>query len=112
MGDVFEGEEGEQRWNDLKKMIMQHNIRVIADYYGRITAKRLSGLLTLDEDSTEKLLSEMVSSKQLFAKIDRPTGIITFDKAKKPNELINAWAEDISSLLSLVDKTCHLIHKE
>ena len=54
----------------------------------------------------------MVSSKQLFAKIDRPTGIITFQATLDPSALVNAWSDDIVNLLNLVEKTCHAINKE
>lgn len=54
----------------------------------------------------------MVSSKQLFCKIDRPAGIATFTPRETPSSMLNDWAGDISQLLGLVEKTCHLIHKE
>jgi hypothetical protein len=66
----------------------------------------------------------MVSSKQLFAKIDRPTGslplkfvffvvatcslcfcatgVVTFAKKPSANETVQNWSNNISSLLSLV----------
>ena len=76
---------------------------------------------------------------QLYARIDRPAGIISFAPPKSPNELLNEWSSDIGarsphpfiressvvgltctyftllltgSLLNLVESTCHLIHKE
>lgn len=100
------------RYDDLHKRVVQHNIRVISMYYERITSRRLAELLGLDADKTETYLSEMVSSKQLFAKIDRPTGIIVFARKKDANDMINAWASDIDELLSVVEKTTHMINKE
>lgn len=61
---------------------------------------------------SEKFLSEMVSGKLLWAKIDRPHGIVTFSKPETPASTLNGLAGDISQLLSLVEKTTHLIHKE
>jgi len=81
-------------------------------YYKRIHTRRLSSLLSLSDEETETYLSEMVSSKQLFAKIDRASGIVVFERTQSPNELLNAWASDVSSLLVLVEKTCHIINKE
>jgi hypothetical protein len=101
-----------QRWNDLHKRIVQHNIRVIGGFYERITSARLSQLLQLEPLQTELLLSEMVSSKQLFAKIDRPAGVILFRQELPATEVLNKYANDLSTLLSVVEKTCHMINKE
>jgi len=110
--EVFQGENAEARWDDFHKRVIQHNLRVMALYYSRITSKRLATLLQLPLEKTEAYLSEMVSSKQLYAKIDRPAGIIRFAKKHTAGEQLNTWASDISDLLSLVEKTCHLINKD
>jgi len=110
--DNFKGEKGDDRWNDFHKRVIQHNLRVMGLYYSRITFKRLAQLLHLDPDKTESYLSEMVSSKQLYAKIDRPAGIVSFAKTPTSGEQLNTWSSDISELLSLVERTCHLINKE
>ncbi len=68
--------------------------------------------LQSDTEKAEKYLSELVSSKQLYAKIDRPTGIVTFQRKQTANDTLEAWANDIDSLLGLVDNTCQLINKE
>ena len=39
-------------------------------------------------------------------------GVVNFHKSKNPNELLNDWSHDISELMSLVQKTTHLINKE
>jgi 26S proteasome regulatory subunit N5 len=41
-----------------------------------------------------------------------PIGIIVFARKKDANDMINAWASDIDDLLSLVEKTTHMINKE
>lgn len=60
----------------------------------------------------EKHLSEMVVSKALVAKIDRPMGIVCFQTAKDSNDILNSWASNLEKLLDLVEKSCHQIHKE
>ena len=60
----------------------------------------------------ESYLSEMVSEKCVVAKIDRPAGIITFQKARDANVVLNEWSTDISDLLNLVELACHRIDKE
>jgi len=109
---VFEEEKGKERWDDFHKRIVQHNIRVLAQFYGRITTARFAYHLHLEVNVSEVFLSEMVSSKQLFAKIDRPGGIITFAKKLDANDVIHNWSNDIGSLLALVETTTHLINKE
>mmetsp|Transcript_38677 Transcript_38677/g.87912 ORF Transcript_38677/g.87912 Transcript_38677/m.87912 type:complete len:443 (-) Transcript_38677:854-2182(-) len=96
----------------LHDRVTQHNIVVASLYYGRISMERLATLLALSIEAMEKQLCAMVSKKQIFARLDRPAGIITFAPPKKPNELLNDWSSDISQLLNLLEGTCHLIHKE
>lgn len=60
----------------------------------------------------EKHLSEMVVSKALVAKIDRPMGIVSFQTSKDSNDILNSWAMNLEKLLDLVEKSCHQIHKE
>ena len=60
----------------------------------------------------EKHLSEMVVSKALVAKIDRPMGVVSFQTAKDSNEILNSWSSNLEKLLELVEKSCHQIHKE
>jgi 26S proteasome regulatory subunit N5 len=52
-----------------------------------------------------------VTSKSIFARIDRPAGIVDFRKKKGTEEVLNDWNSDIGKLLALVEKTTHLIGK-
>ncbi|XP_058115680.1 26S proteasome non-ATPase regulatory subunit 12 homolog A-like isoform X2 [Magnolia sinica] len=97
---------------DLRQRIIEHNILVVSKYYSRITLKRLAELLCLSLQEAEKHLSEMVVSKSLVAKIDRPMGIVCFQVAKDSNDVLNSWAMNLEKLLDLVEKSCHQIHKE
>ncbi|GAB5585374.1 proteasome regulatory particle subunit [Umbelopsis nana] len=110
---IFSSDEaGQKRWSELHNRVIEHNIRVIAKYYTRITTKRLTQLLDLNEQDAEEFLSKLVVSKTIHAKIDRPAGIISFQVNKSANEILNDWSNDINSLLGLIEKTCHLISKE
>lgn len=105
----------EEQAHMLKTMharITEHNIQAIASYYSRVTMGRLAQLLALPVADMEKQLCEMVSKKQVYARIDRPKGVVSFSAPKSPNELLNDWSADISSLLNLLEGSCHLIHKE
>ncbi|KAL6576066.1 26S proteasome non-ATPase regulatory subunit 12 A [Orobanche hederae] len=117
--DEFENENnmvggslGEKAAEDLKLRIIEHNILVVSKYYSRITLKRLADLLCLTIQEAEKHLSEMVVSKALVAKIDRPMGVICFQSAKNSNDILNSWSMNLEKLLDLVEKSCHQIHKE
>jgi len=99
-------------WEDLRKRVIEHNIRTMAGYYSRISYQRMSQLLDLPTIEAEKFISDLVTGKSIFAKIDRPKGIITFNKRKDPNEFLNEWSGNVGNLLNLIENTCHLIHRE
>ena len=96
----------------LKDKIIEHNIRVVAEYYNRISTKRLSTFLSIDTDQTESYVSRMVTDKEIFARINRLNGIIRFKENEYENKILNSWKSDTDKLLDLVDLSCHQIHKE
>ena len=109
------GKEDEARcpwWPMLHKRVVQHNLRVLAKAYSRVTFPRLCELLSLDADTAEAVLAELVSDGTLYAKVDRPAGIIYFARPQPPAETMRAWAADIDGVLSLLETTTHLIAKE
>lgn len=61
---------------------------------------------------TELFLSELVVSKTVFARIDRPAGIVTFSAHKESNEILNEWSHNLNTLMQLLNRTTHLITKE
>ena len=61
---------------------------------------------------SEDFLSQLVTKKTIYARIDRPAGIVTFRQNKDPNEVLNEWSHNLNSLMALVSKTTHLINKE
>ena len=103
---------GAQRLLDLHKRVVQHNMRVIALYYDRISSVRFSALLQLTPEAAELYLSELVSSGQLYVKIDRPRGEIQFVRGQDATSVINDFTHNIDTLLALVELTCHTINKE
>ncbi|XP_028762441.1 26S proteasome non-ATPase regulatory subunit 12 homolog A [Neltuma alba] len=110
--NLLGGSLGDKAAEDLRERIIEHNILVVSKYYSRITLKRLAQLLCLSIQEAEKHLSDMVVSKALVAKIDRPMGIVCFQTAKDSNDILNSWAANLEKLLDLVEKSCHQIHKE
>ena len=100
------------RWEDLRKRVIEHNVRVIAKYYTRIRMDRLCTLLDLNEVDTEKYISDLVTSKTVYAKIDRPARIVNFQKSRDADEVLNEWSGNMKSLLGLLERIDHLITKE
>ncbi|KAJ1751300.1 proteasome regulatory particle subunit [Coemansia sp. RSA 989] len=96
----------------LRDRVIEHNVRVIAKYYLRATIQQLTRLLELSADEVETFISKAVVSGTIYARIDRPAGIVTFAQPREGEEQLNAWASDVNKLLSLVEKTTHLISKE
>eukprot|EP00088_Acartia_fossae_P060399 TRINITY_DN7231_c0_g1_i1.p1 TRINITY_DN7231_c0_g1~~TRINITY_DN7231_c0_g1_i1.p1 ORF type:complete len:486 (-),score=172.02 TRINITY_DN7231_c0_g1_i1:118-1575(-) len=111
-GTFSRDEAGETRWKDLLTRIVEHNIRIMAKYYTRISLKRMAELLALPETQAEDSLSEMVVSGAVSAKTDRLEGIIDFSQQQDPLENLNEWSSNTNKLMDLVMKTTHLINKE
>jgi 26S proteasome regulatory subunit N5 len=117
--DVFDAESGltaddkaHRRWQDLRKRVIEHNVRVVAKYYTRIETGRLTQLLDLTEEETEKYISDLVTSKTIYAKIDRPARIVNFAKPRDADDILNEWSGNMKSLLGLLERIDHLITKE
>jgi 26S proteasome regulatory subunit N5 len=117
--DVFKVQPGQskdekahKRWQDLRNRVIEHNVRVVAKYYTRIQMGRLTQLLDLTEDETEKYISELVTSKTVYAKIDRPARIVSFAKPRDADDILNEWSHNMKSLLGLLERIDHLITKE
>eukprot|EP00898_Chlorokybus_atmophyticus_P002570 jgi/Chlat1/3313/Chrsp22S03479 len=110
--ELFKGGEESKAMKDLRLRITQHNILVVSKYYTRITTKRLAALMDLPMEDAERHLADMVVSKALVAKVDRPAGIVSFRPLQESTELLNDWSSHIGRLLSLVERSCHQIHKE
>lgn len=96
----------------LHKRIVQHNVRVLAKWYTRVTTARLASLLGLDAATTEAAVSELAADKALYAKIDRPAGIVVFARPRPAEEVLSEWAADVDKVLSLTETTSHLIQRE
>ena len=115
----------EKRWEDLHTRVIEHvsvlyttmihngvltfcliqNIRVVAQYYTRITLARLTSLLDLTPKQTEQTLARLVVSGTVWAKIDRPAGIVNFRAKRSAEDVMNDWSSDMQKLLGLVEKT-------
>jgi 26S proteasome regulatory subunit N5 len=112
----------DNRWEDLHTRVIEHvrvvlhnaiteadtvskNIRVVAAYYTRITIPRLIALLDLTAQQTEEVLARLVVSGTVWARIDRPAGIVNFRNRQSAEDVMNDWSSDMQKLLGLVEKT-------
>lgn len=85
---------------------------MVAKYYTQIKMGRLTELLDLNEDETEKYISELVTSKTVYARIDRPARIVSFSKPRDADDVLNEWSHNMKSLLGHLERIDHLITKE
>lgn len=115
----------ETNYKNLQKRIVEHNLRIINQYYQFIKIDRLAYLLQLPVEEAESSVSELVNQGMIRAKINRPKGIIKFVKVgagasaratdtdnDNTNELLNDWIYDVDKLLEEIDSIGHLINKE
>ena len=96
----------------IQQRILQHNLRVIAKYYKQVHTSRLCQMLSLDDFTLETELSEMSRAADAYVKINRPEGIVSFEKPRNPEEVLSDWSSDISKMLGLMESTSHLINRE
>jgi 26S proteasome regulatory subunit N5 len=115
--------EGLKYWKDLRTATIEHNIKVFSKYYERAYLSHISEFLDINIDETEKHLCNLIVSKSIKAKIDRPSGIVTFchkqnlNVHQKPtenrrDENLNDWLDQIEVLMKKIEHTSHLINKE
>lgn len=109
-----EQQQGQQQgqWAAMHKRVVEHNIRVVAAYYTRISMSRLASLLDLPADKAEDSVAALVQAKVIFAKIDRPAETVVFVPHSDPSSTLNEWSGSVANLLDLLEKTTHLIHRE
>lgn len=113
--------EGLKCWKDFRTATIEHNIKVFATYYQRAYLSHMSEFLDINIDETEKHLCNLIVNKSIKAKIDRLTGIVSFDQKHlapkcdpKPmaENVLNDWLDQVSTLMRIIDNTKHLINKE
>lgn len=117
-------QEGLKCWKDFRTATIEHNIKVFASHYQRAYLSHMSEFLDINVDETEKHLCNLIINKSIKAKIDRLTGIVSFNQAhfvpsgnQKPtncqqDNVLKDWLHQVSTLMKVIDKTTHLINKE
>jgi 26S proteasome regulatory subunit N5 len=100
------------RYEALRQRVIEHNVRVVAKYYTRITFPRLTELLDLSDDQTEQVVSDLVTKKIVWARIDRPAKVVNFEVKRGPDEVLDEWSGSMKGLLGLLERVGHLIQRE
>lgn len=100
------------RYEALRHRVIEHNVRVVAKYYTRITFPRLTELLDLSEEETERYISDLVTKKTVYARIDRPARVVSFEVRRGPDEVLDEWSSSMKGLLGLLERVGHLIQRE
>jgi hypothetical protein len=59
-------------------MLVQHNIRIISKYYGRLTLRRISQLLNQDKDFCEEELCALNNLGLIKCRVDRIDDTVDF----------------------------------
>lgn len=62
--------------------------------------------------SRRRLTNKPFLSPFPSSQIDRPAGIVSFDKPRAPEAVLTDWASDMGKLLGIMESTCHLINRE
>lgn len=96
----------------LQRRVVQHNLRVISACYTRIRFPRMCALLGLEPATAEKELSDLVTSGTVYARIDRPAGVVSFVKPQAAPEVLGEFAGNLREVLGLIETTNHLIQRE
>lgn len=117
-------QDGIKCWKDFRTATIEHNLKVFATYYQRVYLSHMSDFLDISVDETEKHLCNLIVNKSIKAKIDRLTGIVSFNQKhfapdviqRPPNcqqaSVLKDWLHQVSTLMEVIDKTTHLINKE
>lgn len=100
------------RRSQLLHRVAEHDICVLAEHYTRIKISRLSALVGLSSEDTEKYIMQMVTLKVIHARFDRIAGVVTFESKKNAAEQLQQWDQGVNKVIGAIDHICHLIAKE
>jgi hypothetical protein len=73
---------------------------------GSKNVKKAEEVSTTEEEESGK------GGTALYIRINRPAGIVSFQRPHSPESTLSEWAHGITGLLDLMETTCHLINRE
>ncbi|VDK87629.1 unnamed protein product [Litomosoides sigmodontis] len=112
--DVLDhSESGSKRWRDMHTRVGEHNMRMIAKYYTKITFARMAELLDYPIEEMESFLCNLIVTGAIpDAKIHRPAKVVNLRARKANIEQLDQWASSVRKLTDILNKVSHLISKE
>ncbi|VDN07189.1 unnamed protein product [Thelazia callipaeda] len=106
-------ESGDKHWSDLHARVGEHNMRMIAKYYTKITFDRMAELLDYPVEEMENFLCKLIVTGAIpDAKIHRPAKVVNLRARKANIEQLDQWASSVRKLTDILNKVTHLICKE
>lgn len=93
-------------------MLVQHNLRIISKYYGRLTLTRVSQLIKVPKDFCEEEFCQLNNLKLISCRIDRIDDTVDFRPIENETFLLNKWNESVNNILDMIDVASNLIHRE
>ena len=96
----------------FRKYWIQHDLSLFEKFFAKIHIERISEMTLVPFEEIEEELADMVVNNYIFAKINRIEKIVNFRKKKDHRDELDNLNYDMSSMLSKIEETCHLINKE
>ena len=93
-------------------MLVQHNLRIISKYYGRLTLTRTSQLIGVEKGYCEEEFCQLNNLKLISCRIDRIDDTVDFRPIENETFLLKRWNESVNTILEMIDVTSNLIHRE
>lgn len=105
--------EGQKRKERLHDRVGEHNVRMIAQYYTRVSFQRMAQLLEFSVEQMEEFVCKLIVEGIIpEGKIHRPSQIIYLSAKKSNIEVLDQWGSSVHKLTSIMNKVTHLIVKE
>ncbi|KAL3097830.1 hypothetical protein niasHS_000565 [Heterodera schachtii] len=106
-------EDGQKRRERLHDCVGEHNVRMVAKYYSRITFQRMAKLLEFGIEQMEAFVCKMIVDGVIpEVKIHRPSQIIYLSPKKNGAEVLDEWVFNVRKLTDTMNKVSQLIAKE
>lgn len=103
---------GTQRLEILDDRVIQHDIMVANRFYTHVEMGRLAELINITTEKLEEEIASMVMDETIYARMDRPAGLVKFGKKKEPDVLLSEWARNIDGFLQCTEVCSRLAKKE
>lgn len=97
---------------ELRRMLTQHNIRIISKYYSQLTLQRMSELIKVEKHYCEEELCVLNNEKVISCRVNRTRDTVDFKPVEYENSLLSHWNGSINRILDMVDITSNLINRE